>query len=340
MDNMEITMMREASFSFLLTSDCDTMELPKVSTPMSEAPPALVWAWSGLRRENSLFGASFGNSFTLSREQSKEHSFSFDLAGPTDLSGPATNDTCVSEAETETCESMSDDIDSLMGKLAQQPESSCNEPEQLPATVCNAVEQQSSSLKRKFAEETLVLDYCYDQTKRPKQAGGGSKRGAHVRERPQMQQTARDGQRHWGEKVVELRNRWTELRMWEQHDEFHNQIKMCTRLHIKSQHECLLRQLQLALVEGLIVVPQELTFSADDCNSFLGWTGFAIVPERGAEFRRRIEDMFAHPPQDKTLNNTLRRAGLVPQRGWGEAWSGYGAFVFNQEKRAHYSGRE
>lgn len=335
-------MVREPSFSFLLTSDCDAMELPKVSTPTNEAPPALIWAWSGLKWDNSLFGASFGNSFSLSREQSREH-FGFELAGPTDLAGPATNDTSVSEAETEACESISDDIDLLaLEEPALQPQLYCNEPAQRPTMAYDAFEQQATSLKRKFeaTEEAMVLDYCADQMKRPRKPEGGSMRGAHVRERPHMQQTARDGQRHWGEKVVELRSRWTELRMWEQHEEFHNQIKMCTRLHIKSQHECLLRQLQLALVEGLIVVPAELTFSADESQSFLGWTGFAIVPERGAEFRRRIEDMFAHPPQDKTLNNTLRRAGLVPQRGWGEAWSGCGAFVFNQQKRAHYSCRE
>eukprot|EP00961_Rhodomonas_salina_P027434 371200-Rhodomonas_salina.1 len=71
----------------------------------------------------------------------------------------------------------------------------------------------------------------------------------------------------------------------------------------------------------------------------MGWTGFEIVQNRAKEFRRRIEGMFQTPPNHKTLNNTMRRAGLVPEYCWGEAWSGVGKFVYDRDKRAHYSAR-
>jgi len=194
-------------------------------------------------------------------------------------------------------------------------------------------------LKRKSEERAdgVVLLSCEQQTKRRRvvPAGSGGKRGAHVKERPHMQQSARDGQRHWGNKVVELRREWDAKRMWEQNEHFQEQVRACSRLHIKSQHECLLRQLQMALVEGLIQLPEGGGFSGcQEDASFLGWTGFEVVGRQGAAFRRRIVDMFAREPNDKTLNNALRRAGLVPRGGWEEAWNGTAAFVFDPRTRA------
>eukprot|EP00287_Rhodomonas_sp_CCMP768_P015374 CAMPEP_0196757396 /NCGR_PEP_ID=MMETSP1091-20130531/103636_1 /TAXON_ID=302021 /ORGANISM="Rhodomonas sp., Strain CCMP768" /LENGTH=414 /DNA_ID=CAMNT_0042106169 /DNA_START=24 /DNA_END=1265 /DNA_ORIENTATION=- len=70
-------------------------------------------------------------------------------------------------------------------------------------------------------------------------------RGMFARLSPQIQQNARQAQRHWGEKVQEVRAEWT-FRCTQQHNaHFSAQIVMCTRLHIKSQHECILRQLQM-----------------------------------------------------------------------------------------------
>eukprot|EP00286_Rhodomonas_abbreviata_P021768 CAMPEP_0181303204 /NCGR_PEP_ID=MMETSP1101-20121128/8423_1 /TAXON_ID=46948 /ORGANISM="Rhodomonas abbreviata, Strain Caron Lab Isolate" /LENGTH=345 /DNA_ID=CAMNT_0023408741 /DNA_START=10 /DNA_END=1047 /DNA_ORIENTATION=- len=163
------------------------------------------------------------------------------------------------------------------------------------------------------------------------------KRGAHVKNMPEMQEQAREGQAHWGGKVVELRRQWEEMRMWEHNEEFTEQIRMCRRTHVKSQHECLLRQLQMALVAGWI---KAWPFSRSEEESFLGWTGFEVVVEHGAAFRRSIEDMFANVPKDKTLNNALRRAGLVAKEGWVEAWSGLSSFHFVGEKRAHYASKK
>eukprot|EP00961_Rhodomonas_salina_P202105 2726004-Rhodomonas_salina.1 len=106
---------------------------------------------------------------------------------------------------------------------------------------------------------------------------------------------------------------------------------MCSRTHIKSQHECLLRQLQMALVDKIITASD---FSASEDDSFLGWVGFQIVAEHKDEFRARIEGMFATVPKENTLNNAFRRAGLVPKQCWNEAWKGKAAFFYDGTKRA------
>eukprot|EP00286_Rhodomonas_abbreviata_P022342 CAMPEP_0181297736 /NCGR_PEP_ID=MMETSP1101-20121128/5404_1 /TAXON_ID=46948 /ORGANISM="Rhodomonas abbreviata, Strain Caron Lab Isolate" /LENGTH=399 /DNA_ID=CAMNT_0023402703 /DNA_START=61 /DNA_END=1261 /DNA_ORIENTATION=- len=192
--------------------------------------------------------------------------------------------------------------------------------------------------KRKAPEEESfppkfdsVSDCTLAKTKKQAKGVPGQRRYAEAR----MQQNAREGQRHWGLKVQELREQWDRMRMWEQNPHFSAQIQMCARMHIKSQHECILRQLQIAAVDG-ILTPH--IFSSDGKQSFIGWTGFQLADHSGMEFRRRIEGMFASPPNEKTLNNTLRRAGMVPEYSWGEAWCGIGCFLYDPEKRAHYGG--
>eukprot|EP00286_Rhodomonas_abbreviata_P005012 CAMPEP_0181322892 /NCGR_PEP_ID=MMETSP1101-20121128/19477_1 /TAXON_ID=46948 /ORGANISM="Rhodomonas abbreviata, Strain Caron Lab Isolate" /LENGTH=353 /DNA_ID=CAMNT_0023430849 /DNA_START=41 /DNA_END=1102 /DNA_ORIENTATION=+ len=170
----------------------------------------------------------------------------------------------------------------------------------------------------------------------PSQPGSNkSMRGAHVREQPQIQKNAREGQKHWKSKLEQMRREWNNRRMWEHEIEYELQVKMCARSHTKSQHECLLRELQMASVDGLIT---PLHFTQDERDSFSGWTGFRIHPVDAAVFRRRIIGMFASPPNEKTLNNSLRRAGLVPEHGWGEAWSGIGCFLYDPKRRAKYGG--
>mmetsp|Transcript_3257 Transcript_3257/g.6637 ORF Transcript_3257/g.6637 Transcript_3257/m.6637 type:complete len:383 (-) Transcript_3257:178-1326(-) len=173
------------------------------------------------------------------------------------------------------------------------------------------------------------------QSKKARKQSANSNRGAHVRDRPEMQQNARDGQKHWGTQVRNMRKQWQEKEMFK-HESFSKQVDMCARMHIKSQHECLLRQLQMAAVEGII---KPAAFAEDERESFLGWTGFSVVHNSGAEFRKRIEDLFASTPSDKTLNNTFRRAGLVPEHSWAEAWSGIGGFVYDRVKRQQYGGQ-
>mmetsp|Transcript_57305 Transcript_57305/g.117266 ORF Transcript_57305/g.117266 Transcript_57305/m.117266 type:complete len:89 (-) Transcript_57305:91-357(-) len=79
--------------------------------------------------------------------------------------------------------------------------------------------------------------------------------------------------------------------------------------------------------------------SKNEQESFLGWTGFEVVPEHSAAFRRSIEAMFANTPSYNMLNNVFRRAGLVPSKSqWVQAWAGgAGRFQFEKDRRAHYT---
>ena len=171
----------------------------------------------------------------------------------------------------------------------------------------------------------------------PAVGGRAEGTGAHVRERPEMQHKARCGQAHWASKVQEMRREWTGR--WDSDAAFRDasyqaQVGMCTQQQIKSQHECLLRQLQLSRADGLI---HALPFSDDTAGSFLGWTGFRVVPERAGEFRARVLALFPETPQQNTLHTTFRRTGLVPPRNkWPAGWEGAEPFVFDASVRKNY----
>eukprot|EP00961_Rhodomonas_salina_P219696 2969355-Rhodomonas_salina.1 len=100
-----------------------------------------------------------------------------------------------------------------------------------------------------------------------------------------MHATARSGQRHWGSLVQILRQEWEDKRVGEAFPHFQDQIRMCTRSHIKSQHECLLRMLQIAALDGIII---PLRFIENEKESFLGWTGFQINPHKSTDFQTKI----------------------------------------------------
>mmetsp|Transcript_57302 Transcript_57302/g.134558 ORF Transcript_57302/g.134558 Transcript_57302/m.134558 type:complete len:300 (-) Transcript_57302:47-946(-) len=163
-------------------------------------------------------------------------------------------------------------------------------------------------------------------------------------------------------------------RIWEHHTQFRQQIAMCKRCHIKSQHECLLRQLQAAYANGLLA---SATFSENAEDSFLGWVSFKVAPSsqtsfhiccapvssetavlssstlasytllcmsdgprgdqvdpmRSQEFRMRIEKMFPGSPTKNTVNNVLRRAGLLPEHSWSGAWLGESTFNHSENHR-------
>ncbi len=106
--------------------------------------------------------------------------------------------------------------------------------------------------------------------------------------------------------------------------EFRAQLDMLSHRHIKSQHECLLRALHIAATHKWI---RPHTFSKKDSGTFLGWTGFDVIPARSKEFRALIESMFPAPLLENTLNNAFRRAGLVPDK-WKDAWKGKCSFGY------------
>eukprot|EP00277_Geminigera_cryophila_P007388 CAMPEP_0179431022 /NCGR_PEP_ID=MMETSP0799-20121207/16007_1 /TAXON_ID=46947 /ORGANISM="Geminigera cryophila, Strain CCMP2564" /LENGTH=188 /DNA_ID=CAMNT_0021207727 /DNA_START=67 /DNA_END=633 /DNA_ORIENTATION=+ len=160
--------------------------------------------------------------------------------------------------------------------------------------------------------------------------------GAHVRDRPEMQQKARCGQAHWHETAKMMRLAWQER--WDtdpvfRRRDFQEQIDVCSRLQIKSQHECILRVLQISLSDGLLVA---LPFSLSSSDSFLGWTGFQVSHDRAAEFRERIHSLFPETPQENTVHTAFRRTGLVPDK-WPAAWRGATPFKFKASVRQSYT---
>jgi hypothetical protein len=198
--------------------------------------------------------------------------------------------------------------------------------------------------KRKIVDDYESSDEEYTPSKKSRKGGKKSspsssrsssksssghshnQRGAHVRGRPEMQETARNGQRHWATEVQELRRRWEDVDCASAHHAFPAQLDIMAKRHIKNQHECLLRSLHIAVAEGM-VVPH--AFNNAEGKSFLGWTGFDIVPERAGDFRAAIESMFPEPLLENTLHNTFRRAGLVPS-SWSEAWLGLASFHYKK----------
>jgi len=157
--------------------------------------------------------------------------------------------------------------------------------------------------------------------------------GLHVRERPDMQKKARDGQEHWLQQVREIRRKWQDRREWEREEMYQKQVENCAAMQIKSQHECLLRTLQMSASDGLI---EPLPFAECGPASFLGWTGFRVVMHKAQEFRSRIDALFPAPLKENTLHTSFRRAGLVPDK-WSSGWLGLTAFKYSNDKRVAYA---
>lgn len=170
---------------------------------------------------------------------------------------------------------------------------------------------------------------CSKRVKSDGSKQSNNNRGAHVRGRPEMQENARKGQEHWAKQVAEMRDQWEEVGCKENPD-FKYQIELLQRRHIKSQHECLLRQLHMSATVGQI---EPFPYNTAEGKSFVGWTGFRVAPDRASEFRGDIEGMFPPGPNGQILENTqhnmLRRAGLVPG-SWGEAWLGLSPFIYKK----------
>jgi len=157
--------------------------------------------------------------------------------------------------------------------------------------------------------------------------------GTHVRYRPDMQKKARDGQEHWLSQVKRVRSEWLERGEGGRDERYAEQVETCAAQQIKSQHECILRALQMARTDGLI---EALPFEECGPDSFLGWTGFKVVPERAQDFRKRIDQLFPAPLKENTLHTAFRRAGLVPEK-WSSGWLGLTAFRYSNDKRVAYA---
>ena len=144
-----------------------------------------------------------------------------------------------------------------------------------------------------------------------------------------MQRRAQQGQEHWLTKVQAMREQWEERDDCRNTDAFQWQVEMCGQLQIKSQHECILRALQLAACDDLIT---PLPFSQDTEKSFLGWTGFQVHQEQAQAFRRRTENLFPIPLPENTLHTAFHHAGLVLDK-WTSGWLGMTPFRFSLQTR-------
>eukprot|EP00281_Chroomonas_sp_CCMP1168_P034441 CAMPEP_0206250590 /NCGR_PEP_ID=MMETSP0047_2-20121206/21562_1 /ASSEMBLY_ACC=CAM_ASM_000192 /TAXON_ID=195065 /ORGANISM="Chroomonas mesostigmatica_cf, Strain CCMP1168" /LENGTH=482 /DNA_ID=CAMNT_0053676467 /DNA_START=105 /DNA_END=1553 /DNA_ORIENTATION=+ len=157
--------------------------------------------------------------------------------------------------------------------------------------------------------------------------------GTHVKYRPDMQKRARDGQEHWMRQVKNMRALWAERREDTRNPRYQEQVDTCAQLQIKSQHECLLRTLQMCATDGIIV---PLPFAECGPNSFLGWTGFQVEQAHAQDFRAKIDNLFPSPLKENTLHTSFRRAGLVPDK-WSSGWLGLTPFKFSHDKRVAYA---
>jgi len=161
-------------------------------------------------------------------------------------------------------------------------------------------------------------------------AAADLKRGVNVRKNPQMQKTARDGQKHWHDKVQEMRVQYDLAHTGMVHPQFAEQRFMCTVRNLKCQKESLLMFLQFALQQRLIT-PLPFVHPSDENAGFLGWTGFQINPACGPRFRAGVESLFPETPKLNTLYHLFRRSGLVPE-DWRRAWEGEIPFLWNPSR--------
>jgi hypothetical protein len=157
-------------------------------------------------------------------------------------------------------------------------------------------------------------------------------RGTNVRSNPQMQKTARDGQKHWHEKVQHMRDQYDAANTEMAHKQFSEQRLVCMVRALKCQKESLLIYLQMATQQGLIS-PLPFVHPADETAGFLGWTGFYVQTGCGQRFRAGVEGLFPETPKRNTLYHLFRRSGLVPE-DWLRAWSGEVPFSWNVGRAA------
>lgn len=155
---------------------------------------------------------------------------------------------------------------------------------------------------------------------------GRGNRGAHVRERPDMQQAARDGAAHWLQRVAGVRAEWGQVAQLGAgfREQYEGQVQ-AAHGRVKAKLECLLRTLQLAAHAGLIAPVWD---PAGPAGGFFGWAGFHVAPGRAGEFRAAVAGLFPAGFREEAVRETFRRAGLVPAHWrWEQGWRGEARFV-------------
>jgi hypothetical protein len=138
-------------------------------------------------------------------------------------------------------------------------------------------------------------------------AAEDTNRGVNTRKNPQMQKTARDGQRHWHDKVQEMRIQYDLALTGMVHPQFAEQRFMCTVRNLKCQKESLLMFLQFALQQRLLT-PLPFVHPSDENSSFLGWTEFQINPGCGPRFRAGVESLTSSRRLQSSTRSTTSSA--------------------------------
>jgi hypothetical protein len=290
-----------------------------------------------LSRENS---ESLENSIALGRENS---GFLASLARETSsdirkLVAASTFEAC--EFPVVKLEELKADEDNVCGQPAIQYATQVENFAQQQCTkefvaLVNVLDQHQNVKGSSRKDSKAVTKACTTRPRGAPRARGDSaeqresKRGVHVRGRPEMQQTARDGAAHWANCVKLVRAEWADraarradfrAKFGPQADAAHGKIK--------SKQECLLRFLQLSADDGMVLPDPFLS-----AGGFFGWAGFHVVPARHKEFRRKLEGLFPLKFKEDTLKETFRRAGLIPERWqWDHGWRGCARFEFRAER--------
>eukprot|EP00961_Rhodomonas_salina_P141617 1906893-Rhodomonas_salina.1 len=116
-------------------------------------------------------------------------------------------------------------------------------------TDFSVLDLESSAVFRKRKSDTWLESVsCIAEELLPAPTKIKRSRGAHVRNRPDVQQTERNGQEHWAKKLEELREEWELKQVGKHHISFNAQLVMRQRTRTRARLECLLRTLLLCAI--------------------------------------------------------------------------------------------
>jgi hypothetical protein len=184
-----------------------------------------------------------------------------------------------------------------------------------------------------------------------------TKRGQHVKNKPWMSAKGREGQRAWEDNLARVRQEWLKSGI-PAHPDLHlremllEQIEWCKQRKMKKQKETLLLVLQMCAHRRVIralpfVHPSTQVYSTCAPVSFLGWTGFQVIPHNAEAFADELMKLFPNMAAGGTRKDlfssrsamveAFRRAGLLPEipGRWEEAFRGQGRFTFTPSTPKH-----
>jgi hypothetical protein len=222
--------------------------------------------------------------------------------------------------------SITQEIDSPRAGVVSESNESIN------LNPASQLAQPSTSPAAARAKRTRAATPPTTHVARAPKRGRGN-RGAHVRDRPDMHQAARDGAAHWHQQLRRVRDTWAAAALASPaFGAAHRPAADAATARVKAKLECLLRTLQLAAHAGLIAPqpappPPAGGGGPGPAGDFFGWAGFLVRPGRAAEFRAAVTGLFPAGFREESVRQTFRRAGLVPAGWrWEDGWDGAAPF--------------